>query len=168
MAGPEPPCRTGAIKKVGWRIAAAYKTYRVQKALFVKRSYHRLLAARAMADDGNLGAAAAEADEDAAVSDPEEGLPAGLQISKVTCVRRGQVMWLPETSEHAGLEFVRLSKWDRALCKLILGESLNLHKARERRDLNRKWFSDMMNLRCSSYTVDELDLECYVKKLPIH
>lgn len=113
-------------------------------------------------EDMDGGDAEIEQDGAADVVQQEDGSPAALEISKVTCVRRGQSVWLPECTEHAGFEFVRLSKWDRALCKLILGVGLNLHLKRERRDLNRQWFKQMMHLRCLLEIIFECGIEiCY-------
>ena len=76
-----------------------------------------------------------------------------VKVATVVCVRVGKISWLPETMQVQGHTFVKLSKYDRGLCKIILGRGMYRHKARgeaagkEKADINVQAWHDVAKRR---------------------
>ena len=81
------------------------------------------------------------------------GIPVdSVKITEETVVRTGGVQghWMPRVQTVSGLQWLRLSKWDRGLCKIVLKKGLSLMKGK-RSTINVQWFQHMMDRRNLSW-----------------
>lgn len=82
-----------------------------------------------------------------------------FQIQQVWSVKstRSTVPWYPSTSMEDGTVYVRLSKWDSQLTKIVLGKGMNRHKAHgEVRTLNVLWWQETAKLRTLAICICEV------------
>lgn len=86
-------------------------------------------------------------------SDDLEGIAQGgddeeLSVGTATVVRSKHAVWLPQTSLCKGLTFIRMSKLDRGLVKLVLqGKGLQRHASRDKQNLDVQWWGQMLRRR---------------------
>ena len=72
-----------------------------------------------------------------------------LKITTCTLVSKGSRRWFPTEQVVMGVGYIRLSKWDRGLVKLVVGKGLNTGRG-NKVDLNKKWFDEVIKLRISN------------------
>lgn len=93
-----------------------------------------------------MASSASEAADDAG----DEAANAGhdeVDIKQVWCVGlKGRGTWFPDTSEEGGVTYMRLSKMDSGLCRLVYGKGMNRHSSREKLDLQTQWWSEVHKL----------------------
>lgn len=91
--------------------------------------------------------------EDSQMEEADGSEDESVKVATVVCVRVGKISWLPETMQVQSHTFVKLSKWDRGVCKIILGRGMYRHKARgeaagkARADINVQAWHDVAKLR---------------------
>ncbi|CAE7255754.1 GIP [Symbiodinium sp. CCMP2592] len=88
---------------------------------------------------------------------PAEGEEEALQneveiaVYKATCITGPGLKnpWLPSVQTVAGVEFLKLSKWDREFVQFCTGRALNLHQAGVKpvHSINVEFFRDLAELR---------------------
>lgn len=61
-----------------------------------------------------------------------------------------EVVWMPDTQTTEGITYFKITKWDRALAKLVTGKSLQLHSKSDKRNINVKLFQEWTTLRQSA------------------
>ena len=94
-------------------------------------------------------------ESDAEMAEPEEGeegsqeqdVDQELTLTQVWCIRRGKRQWFPTTQVCGGRTYVKVSKYDRGLCHLVLGQSMQRHSKKSQVTLKRKWFQEMAHSR---------------------
>lgn len=82
-----------------------------------------------------------------------------FEIQQVWSVKstRGNAPWYPSTSMEDGTVYIRLSKWDSQLTKMVLGKGMNRHKAHgEVRTLNVLWWQEVAKLRILAICICEV------------
>jgi len=88
-------------------------------------------------------------ESDAEMAEPEEegsqedDVDQELTLTQVWCIRQGKRQWFPTTQVCGGRTYVKISKCDRALCHLVLGQSMQRHSKKTVVTLKRKWFQEM-------------------------
>ena len=70
-----------------------------------------------------------------------------LSLQQVWTVRLHKVIWIPDTQSTEGITYFKITKWDRALTKLVTGKSLQLHSKSDKRNINVKLFQEWASLR---------------------
>ena len=83
-----------------------------------------------------------------------------LKITTCTLVSKGSRRWFPTEQVVMGVGYIRLSKWDRGLVKLVVGKGLNTGRG-NKVDLNRKWFDEVAKLRISNQS--SMEFCCFGK-----
>ena len=87
------------------------------------------------------------ADSSASEADDEDNV---LSLQQVWTVRLHKVVWMPDTQTTEGVTYFKITKWDRALTKLVTGKSLQLHSKSDKRNINVKLFQEWATLRQSA------------------
>ena len=87
------------------------------------------------------------ADSSASEADDEDNV---LSLQQVWTVRLHKAVWILDTQTTEGITYLKITKWDRALTKLVTGKSLQLHSKSDKRNINVKLFQEWTTLRQSA------------------
>ena len=80
------------------------------------------------------------------MSDDEVDVEETIEICKVTCVRSAKLSaWFPNVKLVDGIEYLKLSPWDKDLCRFTTGSCMQMKKKRQqpKHNIHVRFFPDM-------------------------